>query len=250
MAVRAGDYGPNLQFDLAALAIGVAVLLDGLDGRIARLTNTVSDFGKELDSLADIISFGVAPAVLAFAWGIAFVGGDLAGAYREQLQQAGYFLAFLFLLCGAMRLARFNVQVDPVPKNPGRADRKYFVGVPIPAAAGMVAATVYATSSEPILWWGYSVVWLGLLALLSFLMVSTWRYRSFKNLSLVRPRSPRSVVLFGSMIFLIWNYSRPVLLAISLLYIGSGIVVRIGGIVRRLGRSSGPESEEQTSSHA
>jgi CDP-diacylglycerol--serine O-phosphatidyltransferase len=250
MAVKAGDFGPNANFDLAALAIGVAVLLDGLDGRIARLTNTVSDFGRELDSLADIISFGVAPAVLAFAWGVAFVDGNLGGAYREQLQQAGYFLAFLFLLCGAMRLARFNVQVDPIPKNPGRPGRKYFVGVPIPAAAGMVAAAVYATGSEPIVWWVYSVAWLGLMALLSFLMVSTWRYRSFKNLSLVRPRSPRSVVLFGIVIFLIWNYSRPVLISIALLYIGSGIVIRLGGIARRLVRPSRSEPEEQASPHA
>jgi CDP-diacylglycerol--serine O-phosphatidyltransferase len=156
MLANSGYLGPNHHFDLAALAIGIAVVLDGLDGRIARLTNTVSDFGRELDSLADVITFGVAPAVLAFTWGVAFVDGDLAGPYREQLTQAGYFLAFIFLLCGACRLARFNVQVDPVPKNPGRPDRKYFVGVPIPAAAGMIAAAVYATGSEPLVWWVYS----------------------------------------------------------------------------------------------
>ncbi len=233
MVAKAGDLGPNPYFDIAAIAIGIAVLLDGLDGRIARLTNTVSDFGRELDSLADAITFGVAPAVLAFAWGIAFVDGDLAGPYQYQLRQAGYFLAFLFLLCGAMRLARFNIQTDPVPKNPGKPGRKYFVGLPIPAAAGMVAATVYATGSEPLEWWGYSVAWMLLLALLSFLMVSTWRYRSFKDLSLVRPRSPRSVVVLGSLIYLIWNYSRPVLVAMAITYVASGIVVRVGGLIRR-----------------
>ena len=233
MAVKAGDFGPNPHFDIAAIAIGIAVLLDGLDGRIARLTNTVSDFGRELDSLADVITFGVAPAVLAFAWGIAFVDGDLAGPYQYQLRQAGYFLAFLFLLCGAMRLARFNIQTDPVPKNPGKPGRKYFVGLPIPSAAGMVAATVYAAGSQPLRWWGYSVAWMLLLALLSFLMVSTWRYRSFKDFSLVRPRSPRSVVVLGSLIYLIWNYSRPVLLAMAITYVGSGIAVRIGGLIRR-----------------
>ncbi len=233
MAVKAGDLGPNPYFDIAAVAIGIAVLLDGLDGRIARLTNTVSDFGRELDSLADVITFGVAPAVLAFAWGIAFVDGDLAWPYQYQLRQAGYFLAFLFLLCGAMRLARFNIQADPVPKNPGKPGRRYFVGLPIPSAAGMVAATVYATGSQPLRWWGYSVAWMLLLALLSFLMVSTWRYRSFKDFSLVRPRSPRSVVVLGSLIYLIWNYSRPVLLAMAITYVGSGIAVRVGGLIRR-----------------
>jgi len=250
MRARAGDLGPSTSFDIAAIAIGVAVLLDGLDGRIARLTNTVSDFGRELDSLADAITFGVAPAVLAFAWGIAFVDGDLAGSFREQLRQAGYFLTFLFLLCGVMRLARFNIQTNPVPKNPGKPDRKYFVGLPIPAAAGMVAAAVYATGSQPLVWWGFSVAWLSLLALLSFLMVSTWRYRSFKDLSLVKPRSPRSVVVIGSLIFLIWNYSRPVLLVIALFYVGSGIVIRIGGLLRRRFRSHHPEPGRETGASA
>ncbi len=233
MLAKAGELGPNPHFDLAAIAIGVAVLLDGLDGRIARLTNTVSAFGRELDSLADVITFGVAPAVLAFTWGIAFVDGDLAGPYRDQLRQLGYFLAFMYLLCGAARLARFNVQTDPVPKNPGRPDRKYFVGLPIPAAAGMIAAAVYASGSAPIEWWVLSAGWLMLLALLSFLMVSTWRYRSFKDLNLLRPRSPRSVVVLGSLIYLIWNYSRPVLLAMAVTYVGGGIAVRIGGMLRR-----------------
>ncbi len=246
MRVKAGDMGPNAHFDSAAVAIGIAVLLDGLDGRIARMTNTVSEFGRELDSLADVITFGVAPAVLAFAWGIAFVDGDLAGPYREQLRQAGYFLAFIYLLCGAMRLARFNVQSDPVPKNPGRPDRKYFVGLPIPAAAGMIAATVYATGSEPIVWWVYSAGWLGLLGLISFLMVSTWRYRSFKDLNLLQPRSPRSVVILGILIYAIWNYSRPVLLALALVYLGSGIIVRAGGVLRRRYRpQKDPESQPE-----
>ena len=233
MLAKSGNLGPNPCFDLAALAIGIAVFFDGLDGRIARLTNTVSAFGRELDSLADAITFGVAPAVLAFTWGIAFVDGNMAGPFEEQLRQAGYFLAFLFLLCGAARLARFNIQTDPVPKNPGRPDRKYFVGLPIPAAAATIAATVYVTSSEPLKWWAFSAAFLGLLALLSFLMVSTWRYRSFKDLSLLRPRSFRSVVLLGSLIYLVWNYSRPVLLTMAVTYVGSGIVIRLGGMFRR-----------------
>ena len=134
------------HFEVAAKAIGAAVVLDGLDGRIARMTNTTSDFGREMDSLADVISFGIAPAVLAYAWGVQFVDARRipAGSPRRLLPR------FLFLLCGAARLARFNVQKNPVPKNPGRPDRKYFVGLPIPAAAGMVAAVVYASDSVPL----------------------------------------------------------------------------------------------------
>ena len=169
LLAASGQLGSNPHFEAAAKAIGAAVVLDGLDGRIARMTNTVSDFGREMDSLADVITFGIAPAVLAFTWGVLFVRpGGLLSDHR-----AGYFLAFVFLLCGAARLARFNVQTNPVPKNPGRPDRKYFVGLPIPAAAGIVAAIVYASDSVPLEWWILSAAWLVLLALISFLMVST-----------------------------------------------------------------------------
>jgi len=164
MAATGSDIAAADHFAIAAKAIVAAVVLDGLDGRIARMTHTTSDFGREMDSLADVISFGIAPAVLAFAWGVQFVGASLAPTVRGQLFNTGYFVAFLFLLCGAVRLARFNVQKNPIPKNPGRPDRKYFVGLPIPAAAGMVAAVVYAFGAVPIGWWPPSVVWLALLA--------------------------------------------------------------------------------------
>jgi CDP-diacylglycerol---serine O-phosphatidyltransferase len=240
-----GQLGSNPHFEVAAKAIGAAVVLDGLDGRIARMTNTVSAFGREMDSLADVITFGIAPAVLAYTWGVQFVqpGGFLTD------HRAGYFLAFIFLLCGAARLARFNVQTNPVPKNPGRADRKYFVGLPIPAAAAMVAAVVYASDSVPLEWWILSVLWLVLLALLSFLMVSTWRYPSFKEINLRGPRSPLTVIFFGALIYLVWNYSQPVLLSITILYVGTGIVIRAAGIVRRRFRPHPPppQPEHQTS---
>src|SRR5437773_2150465 len=223
----------NWHFRAAAIAIGAAVFLDGLDGRIARMTKTVSDFGREMDSLADVISFGIAPAVLAFAWGIQFLDPTFDAAIREHVVQVGYFISFLFLLCGSVRLARFNIQKNPVPKNPGRPDRKYFVGLAIPAGAGMVAAVVYAFGSSPIHYWPFAVVWLVLLALLSFLMISTWRYYSFKDINLLRPRSWLMVIALGSLIYLIWNYSQPVLLALATAYVASGIVIRIGGIVRR-----------------
>jgi CDP-diacylglycerol--serine O-phosphatidyltransferase len=230
-----GQLGNNPHFEVAAKAIGAAVVLDGLDGRIARMTNTVSAFGREMDSLADVVTFGIAPAVLAFTWGVEFVtpGGFLMD------HRAGYFLAFIFLLCGAARLARFNVQTNPVPANPGRPDRKYFVGLPIPAAAAIVAAVVYATDA-PIRWWIHSALWLGLLALLSFLMVSTWRYPSFKEIHLKGPRSPLIIIFFGALIFLIWNYSQRVLLMLATVYVATGIVIRGAGIIRRTFRPQHP----------
>jgi CDP-diacylglycerol---serine O-phosphatidyltransferase len=240
-----GQLGPNPHFEVAAKAIGAAVVLDGLDGRIARMTNTTSAFGREMDSLADVITFGIAPAVLAYAWGVQFV---MPGGFLTD-HRAGYFLAFVFLLCGAARLARFNVQVNPVPKNPGRADRKYFVGLAIPAAAGLVAAVVYASDSAPLEQWLFSALWLALLALLSFLMVSTWRYPSFKEVNLRGPRSPLLVILFGIIIYGVWNYSQPVLLTLAIIYVSSGIVIRAAGIVRRRFRPQppSPQPEHQTS---
>ena len=242
LAAAAGGLGPNIHFQLAAQMIGMAVLLDGLDGRIARMTNTTSDFGREMDSLADAITFGIAPAVLGFSWGFHFV--DTSGHFflREHLMRIGYFVSFIFALCGSARLARFNVQTNVLPKNPGRADRKYFVGLPIPAAAGLVAAIVYATDSDPIVWWPFAIAWLALLALLSFLMVSTWRYRSFKDLNMMRPRSPLLVIVIGSILFLTWNYSQAMLLSLGVLYVGSGIAVRLGGLLQRRFRTVGAAS--------
>lgn len=237
----AGHTGSNPHFEVAAKAIGVAVVLDGLDGRIARMTNTVSDFGREMDSLADVIAFGIAPAVLAFTWGVEFVApGGLLPDHR-----AGTVLAFVYLLCGAARLARFNVQTNPVPKNPGRPDRKYFVGLPIPAAAGIIAAIVYACESIPLGWWMLSVLWLALLALLSFLMVSTWRYPSFKEVNLTGPRSPLTVITFGVLIYVIWNYSQPVLLTMASVYVATGIMIRAGGIIRKRFRPHPPPPQPE-----
>jgi CDP-diacylglycerol---serine O-phosphatidyltransferase len=236
-----GDPAASENFAVAAKAIGAAVFLDGLDGRIARMTNTTSDFGREMDSLADVISFGLAPAVLAYAWGVQFVG-PLSNTIRGQIHNFGYFISFLFLLCGAVRLARFNVQKNPVPKNPGRPDRKYFVGLPIPAAAGMVAAVVFAANSEPITWWPYAVLWIALLLLLGFLMVSTWRYYSFKGISLSKPYTPLILIALGAFIYGMWNYSQLILLAMSTAYVGSGIAIRIGGAIRRRLKHAQPPS--------
>jgi len=241
-ALNTADAARHFQF--AAMAIGAAVFFDGLDGRIARMTHTTSEFGREMDSLADVITFGIAPAAMVFAWGVYFVP-SIDFITVEQFRRAGYFLAFLFLLCGAARLARFNIQKNPVPKNPGRPDRKYFVGLPIPAAAALLASIVYATDGGPLTSWIFSAAWLVLVGLLSFLMVSTWRYPSFKDLSLMRPRSTLILVLLGSFIFLMVYASQPLLLGMSAAYVASGIVIRAGGIVRRRFRPAPRAPEHQ-----
>jgi CDP-diacylglycerol--serine O-phosphatidyltransferase len=240
MMAASGGAGAAEHFAFAAQAIGAAVFLDGLDGRIARLTNTTSDFGREMDSLADVISFGIAPAVLAYAWGVQFIDTTIGPNVREQMSRAGTFAAFLFLLCGAARLARFNIQKNPVPKNPGRPDRKYFVGLPSPAGAAMVAGVVFAFDGEPLGWWPLSAVWLVLLVVLGLLMVSTWRYYSFKGIGLSKPYTPLIIILFGGFIYLTWNWPQPVLLALPAVYVASGIITRIAGIIRRRLRHSPP----------
>jgi CDP-diacylglycerol--serine O-phosphatidyltransferase len=205
----------------------------------------VSEFGREMDSLADVITFGLAPALLAWAWGANLSVGTADLAFREHLRRLSYFMPFLFLLCGAARLARFNIQKNPVPKNPGRPDRRYFVGLPIPAAAALVAAIIYAVDGVPLVSWELGLVWLGLLGLLSFLMISTWRYRSFKDIQLLRPRSSLMIVLVGSFIYLLWHLTQPVLLALATAYVSSGIVVRLGGAFRRRFRHAPAHPEHE-----
>jgi CDP-diacylglycerol---serine O-phosphatidyltransferase len=229
LRVNAGDSGENPHFSLAAKALGFAVFFDGLDGRIARMTNTTSDFGRELDSLADVITFGIAPAVLAFVWGVLFVVG--ASDLQTQLARAGYLITFFYLLCGAVRLARFNIQSAAPPK-PGRSDRRYFVGMPIPAGAGFVAAVVFMDPS-PVRSVAVCITWLVAIAITGLLMVSTWRYPSFKQVSVSKPRTPLIVLIVGGVAFLIWEWPQPVLLAVASAYVASGIAIRIAGLVRR-----------------
>src|ERR1051326_1655222 len=159
------------KYDNAALAIGVGYVLDGLDGRIARLTNTTSDFGMELDSLADMVTFGVAPAILAFTWGLGSFK-DTPGEIVQHVTQLGWFATFAFVLCGGLRLARFNIQSK---KPPETASKRYFVGLPIPAAAGIIAAIVHF-GKQPILIVGSALLWYFLVTLVAFLMISTVRY--------------------------------------------------------------------------
>lgn len=239
LQAETGDYGDNAHFALAAKALGFAMLVDALDGRIARMTNTTSDFGRELDSLADVITFGIAPAVLAFLWGVLFAATPMGGKVLNHLMRAGYLVAFFYLMCTAVRLARFNVQTNPQTRNRGRPDRRYFIGMPSPAAAAFVAAVVFIDPS-PVRSFGFSVMWLVAVGIVALLMVSTLRYPSFKQLNITKPRTPLIVLVVAGAFFLIWNWAQPVLLAFALAYVVSGIGMRIGGFVRRYKKSNPP----------
>ncbi len=246
LQVQRGDYGNNPHFALAAKLLGFAVFFDGLDGRIARMTNTVSDFGREIDSLADVITFGIAPAVLVFVWGVLFVMAPAESGLLSHLTRAGYVVAFFYLLCGAVRLARFNVQTNPMPKNPGKPDRKYFVGMPIPAAAAFVAAVVFLDPA-PVRSFLLSVAWMLLVVIISLLMVSSWRYPSFKQVNTSKPHTTMIVLIVGISALLISMWPQPVLMTVATTYVCSGIMLRAGGVLRRYrkSRSSLPLPEHQ-----
>jgi CDP-diacylglycerol---serine O-phosphatidyltransferase len=236
------------HFDQAAKAIGIAIVLDFFDGGIARLTNTASDFGRELDSLADVITFGVAPAVLAWMWGFRTLpmGADLR--LRTHVIQIGAVLTFAFVLAGASRLARFNIQVNPQPSNPGRPDRKYFVGMPIPAGAGAIAAVVHLVQGNPLQIWWLSCGWGVFLAVVAFLMVSTWRFFSLKGINFRQPQNFRWLIVIGIVIGLIWVASEYVLFALALVYILSGVLARLSFVFRRPTVPPPPPQDE--ASHA
>jgi CDP-diacylglycerol--serine O-phosphatidyltransferase len=218
--------GGAQHLDRAAIAICLAIPFDALDGRIARMTNTTSDFGKELDSLADAITFGVAPCLLAFVWGFHSLPEEIGPELRRTILQVGSFVCFLFLLCGASRLARFNISHDPLPRNPGRLDRKYFVGMPIPAAAGMIAATVHFCYGFPIPYWWLALLWIGLVGLLGFLMVSTWRFWSGKEINFSRRQPFQLLVVLAIVLFVLIRFSSGALFFVALAYMFSGIWAR------------------------
>lgn len=228
-----GSASAPFHFDNAAKAIGFAVLFDGLDGRIARMTNTTSDFGRELDSLADVITFGVAPAILAWIWGCHQIPELWQPDLRHKIIQLGAIVTFLFVIAGASRLARFNISKNPQPKNPGRPGRKYFVGMPIPAGAAMIAATVHFGDGAPIDRWWETLLWLVFVVLISYLMVSTWRFWSPKGIDL-RARQPFWVFpLICIFLGLLWVYSEYVLFSLGLLYLASGVLARFAYAMRK-----------------
>ena len=200
-------------FDISAYLIIAAGILDALDGRIARMTHSTSAFGEQYDSMADLVSFGVAPAVLAYSWGLA------------DFHRLGWMVSFLFVVCGSMRLARFNIQAHVV-------DKRYFVGLPIPAGAGTIATVVLATPERLV-----SRVWmgglLGLTIILSYLMISTIRYRSFKDLDL-RRRRPAWILPAIALFFAIVAYRPEIALAtLALVFVVSGPVGKLLSLTRR-----------------
>ena len=232
------------HLDFAAMAIGFAVLFDGLDGRIARLTRTESEFGRELDSLADVVTFGVAPALLAWMWGFHMLPTTITPDLRLKIMQLGSIACFGFLMAGASRLARFNIMVNPQPSNPGRPGKKYFVGMPIPAAAGVIAAVVHFSAGEPVASWWTAMTWLLMVVVASYLMVSTWRFYSFKDIDFRSRRPFRLILAIALLIALIWSFSRPVLFAITILYMASGVLWRLQWIFRRKNPPAPPAYRE------
>src|SRR5580698_8886572 len=210
IAALDGSGQAHMHLDWAAIAILFAIPFDALDGRIARMTNTASDFGRELDSLADIIAFGMAPSLLAFVWGFHFLPDSINAQLHMHLLQAGAFTCFLFLHSGASRLARFNISHDPEPRNPGRPGRKYFVGMPIPAAAGLLASTIHLCYGIPVQYWWISIPWLALVALSGFLMVSTWRFWSGKEINFSRSHPFQVLVLVAIIMYMTLRYSNSV----------------------------------------
>ena len=207
-------YSTRGDFDTAAVLIGVAMVVDTFDGFFARLTNSQSAFGAELDSLADVVSFGLAPAILAFTWGLWPLG------------RLGWAVGFIYLTAAAMRLARFNIQTTTL------TDKRYFVGTPSPAAASVIASTVYLYP------WGLqdprvSALALPLVLVPGFLMVSTIRFRSLKAIEVGWRRSYFVLFLGAVVLALIASHPRVALVALSYSYVIGALVMWLYGRLRR-----------------
>lgn len=215
-AVVASLMGTAEDFNHAAKAIGVAIIFDSLDGRIARMTGTNTEFGVQFDSLADVVSFGIAPAVLAYAWGVK----NLPPEGFHQLSHIGWICCLAFLICCAWRLARFNV------KGMAPGGSKYFVGLPTPAAAGVIASIVHAFhEGGPLQDWRWSAAWLALAVALGGLMTSTIRYYSFKDLPWGRKQPAVLILLFLFLFAVIALYSEVALLLVASSYAVAGVTL-------------------------
>jgi len=242
--------GPNpdaatQHFDNAAIAIGFAVLFDMLDGRIARMTKTTTEIGIQLDSIADVVTFGLAPAVLAYVWGY---GASLSEG--TNLHRLAWFLSFMYLMCGAFRLARFNVQASRprvVAAGISKVDKKSFVGLPIPVAGGLIAAIVHF-APLPLIGYGpdrariYTTLLMLLMGVLSVMMVSTLRFSSFKTVG-TGSRSMRTIIIVLAIGGLIVLYSQYVLLGLVLAYILHGLLSRVFSAFWRRSESAEPKIE-------
>ena len=226
-AVAASDpVAAAVYFNNAAIAIGLAILFDTVDGRVARATRTATEIGVQFDSLADVLTFGIAPTALMYSWAIGPTFTENSPGHN-----AAVFLLFAYLMCGAFRLARFNLQatrprvlVEGSPK----IDKKAFVGLPIPPAGGLLAALVHfapmplnAHGNQPAHF--YSYVLLALIGILSFLMISTIRYSSMKASGSGRPGF-LLVLLLAGVGMAVWFYSQYALLAIAAVYVSHGLL--------------------------
>ena len=198
------------QYRRAAILIIVAGVLDGLDGRIARLTGTTSEFGLEFDSLADLVSFGIAPAVLVVHWSPVPVGTIS--------------FVFLYVVCAAMRLARFNIRATA-----GTDSKRFFAGLPSPAAAGLIASLVFAFP-EPATTVPLAVVRTVVLILAAFLMVSRFRYHSFKDFDLRNRRSFMYALAIAALLVPILAWPEGTLLLVAVVYVGSGPALYVAGL--------------------
>lgn len=223
-AILATLEGGAPNFDNAARAIGLAILFDSFDGRVARAMGTNSEFGKQFDSLADVVSFGMAPAFLAYAWGV-HASAALVSPETFHLTQFGWMIGFFYLGCCAWRLARFNIQ----GMAPGGS--RFFAGMPTPAAAGMIAATVHAFVN-PIQDARLSLLWLALVLVLGILMSSSIRYYSFKDFQWTRRQPSLAIVLLVLLIGSVVLFSQVVLLAMASAYVAHGVTFYLVRSVR------------------
>jgi CDP-diacylglycerol---serine O-phosphatidyltransferase len=224
-AVIAVLKGGVADLDYAARAIGFAIVFDVFDGFVARATHTNTDFGKQFDSLADVVSFGIAPATLAYTWGVhAMLASDAPQA--RHIYELGWYISLTYLICCAWRLARFNVQ----GMAPGGS--RFFVGLPTPAAAGLIAATVHAVH-EPLEDWRWAAAWLVLVFVAAGLMVSAIRFRSFKDIPWARRQPSLTIVLIAFLIGAIVVYSQIVLILIAGVYITYGLVAHVVRVARQ-----------------
>ena len=202
------------SFDLAAMAIFVAMLLDALDGRIARLTHSQSEFGAQMDSLSDMVCFGVSPALVLYEWSLVAMG------------KPGWLVAFFYAVCTALRLARFNSQSQ-------QTNKRYFQGLATPAAAGVVASMIWFCTEFNIVGTDYGLAVIIVALVLGFLMVSTIRYRSFKDLD-VRGKVPFIVLLIIALGLVLISFDPPaVLLAIFGAYTVSGPIATLWGLRKK-----------------
>jgi CDP-diacylglycerol--serine O-phosphatidyltransferase len=213
-----------MRGDLATAApfIGFAIVLDMLDGRIARMTNTSSAFGLEFDSLADVISFGLAPAVLAFAWGL------------YELGRLGWAAGFIYVTATAMRLARFNIQTGAA-----HLDKRYFVGMPSPSAAGLVAATVFVFP-YPISGLAQNVAAIAVVLVPAALMMSTMRFRSFKTINFGHRQSYLPIIVAGAVFAAIAANPPIALVVIAYGYLASAFIELAVNRLRARGEPAPP----------